>query len=290
MRTLQGKSVVITGAASGIGEALAHAGAARGARLLLADIDATGLDRVVLALKAKGAECSGLVTDTGSEPAIRALAEAAQTRLGGADIVINNAGVGLLAPVDKLVTSDAQWLMNINFWGVVHGCQAFIPQLRQRPDALLVNISSIFAMVSVPTQSIYNASKAAVRGFSDALREELQSTGVGVLCVHPGGIKTNIANRARITDVSMVADTDQEMRDNFDKVARTTPQQAAATIIHAIESRKTRVLIGADAWFMDWMFRLFPAHASHWLSNLGHWMRRRAASQSRATKGQDKTL
>jgi short-subunit dehydrogenase len=288
MRTLQGKSVVITGAASGIGEALAHASAEKGARLLLADIDAAGLDRVVSALKAKGTECSALVTDTGNEVAIYALAEVAKTRLGGADIVINNAGVGLLAPVDKLLTSDAHWLMNINFWGVVHGCQAFIPQLRQRPDAVLVNISSIFAMVSVPTQSIYNASKAAVRGFSDALREELQSTGVGVLCVHPGGIKTNIANRARITDVSLVADTDQEMRDNFDKVARTTPQQAAATIIQAIESRKTRVLIGADAWFMDWMFRLFPAHASHWLSNIGQWLRRRAATNVRGQQTQNK--
>lgn len=134
-------------------------------------------------------------------------------------IVVNNAGVGLIAPVEKLSTTDAHWLMNINFWGVVHGCQAFLPQLRQRPDAVLVNISSIFAMVSVPTQSIYNASKAAVRGFSDGLREELHGSGVNVLCVHPGGIKTNIANSARITDVSMVADSDQEMRDNFAKVA-----------------------------------------------------------------------
>lgn len=288
MRTLQGKSVVITGAASGIGEALAHASAEKGARLLLADIDASGLERVVSAIRATGTECSSLVTDTGKEEDIYALAEAAQLRLGGADVLINNAGVGLLAPVDKLVTADAQWLMNINFWGVVHGCQAFIPQLRQRPDAVLVNISSIFAMVSVPTQSIYNASKAAVRGFSDALREELQSSDIGVLCVHPGGIKTNIANRARITDVSLVADSDQEMRDNFDKLARTTPQQAATTIIHAIESRKTRVLIGADAKLMDWMFRLFPSHASHWLSNIGQWMRRRAAANIRSPQPRDK--
>lgn len=290
MRTLQGKSVVITGAASGIGEALAHASAARGARLLLADIDATGLDRVVSALKAKGIECSGLVSDTGNEAAIYALAQEAQTRLGGADVLINNAGVGLMAPIEKLRTSDAQWLMNINFWGVVHGCQAFIPQMRQRPDAVLVNISSIFAMVSIPTQGIYNASKAAVRGFSDALREELRGSGLDVLCVHPGGIKTNIANSARITDVSMVADTEQEMRDNFTKLARTTPQQAAVVILRAIESRKTRVLIGADARFMDWMFRLFPAHASHWLSNIGQWMRRRNAAKAGATSTQNKTV
>lgn len=290
MRTLQGKSVVITGAASGIGEALAHASAARGARLLLADIDAAGLDRVVSVLKAKGVECSGLVSDTGDEAALYALAQEAQTRLGGADMLINNAGVGLMAPIEKLRTMDAQWLMNINFWGVVHGCQAFIPHMRQRPDAVLVNISSIFAMVSIPTQGIYNASKAAVRGFSDALREELRGSGLDVLCVHPGGIKTNIANSARITDVSMVADSDQEMRDNFTKLARTTPQQAAAVILHAIESRKTRVLIGADARFMDWMFRLFPAHASHWLSNIGQWMRRRNAAKAGSTSTQNNTV
>ena len=128
--------------------------------------------------------------------------------LAGADIVINNAGVGLIAPVDKLSTEDAHWLMNINFWGVVHGCRHFLPQLRGRPDALLVNISSIFAMVSMPTQSIYNASKAAVRGFSDALREELRADGIDVLCVHPGGIQTNIANASRVVDVTMVADSE----------------------------------------------------------------------------------
>lgn len=275
MRTLQGKSVVITGAASGIGEALALACAARGSRLLLADIDAAGLERVRQAARALGAHCDMQVTDTGSEVAIQKLAAYAQSTGAVADIVINNAGVTLIAPVDKLQTADAQWLMNINFWGVVHGCRAFIPQLRQRPDTVLVNISSIFAMVSVPTQSIYNASKAAVRGFSDALREELRESGVSVLCVHPGGIQTNIANKARITDVSMVADSDQEMRDNFAKVARTTPAQAAEVIIQAIETRKTRVLIGIDAKLMDWMFRLFPAHSSRWLSKLGQWMRQR---------------
>lgn len=275
MRTLKDKFVVITGAASGIGEALALSCAARGARLLLADIDATGLDRVRLAVEALGAQCFMQVTDTGSEDAIKSLAYYAESTGAGADIVINNAGVGLLSPVDRLRTADAHWLMNINFWGVVYGCRAFIPQLRQRPDTVLVNISSIFAMVSMPTQSIYNASKAAVRGFSDALREELRSDGVDVLCVHPGGIKTNIVNKARFTDVSMVADSDQEVRDYFVKVARTTPAQAAAVIIQAIESRKTRVLIGVDARVLDWMFRLFPTHSSRWMNRMGQWMRHR---------------
>jgi short-subunit dehydrogenase len=281
-RSLGGKAVVITGAASGIGEALALACAARGARLLLADINASGLERVQRAVQATGGECHIYVTDTGDENAIKLLAACAISTWGGVDIVINNAGVSLVAPVDKLSTEDAHWLMNINFWGVVHGCRHFLPQLRGRPDALLVNISSIFAMISMPTQSIYNASKAAVRGFSDALREELRPDGVDVLCVHPGGIKTNIANASRVVDVAMVADSEQAMRDTFTQLARTTPAQAASAIIRAIETRKTRVLIGADARFLDALFRLAPARATRWFATLGRRLRDRARRQSAA--------
>ncbi len=273
MRTLQGKVVVITGAASGIGAALAAGLARKGARLMLADVDAPGLERVATALRATGCDCQTSLTDTGSEEAIHQLAARTAAQLGPADVVINNAGVGLIAPVEGLQTRDAHWLMNINFWGVVHGCQAFLPQLRSRPEAVLVNISSIFAMISMPTQSIYNAAKAAVRGFSDALREELRDSPVRVLCVHPGGIQTNIANKARITDSRMVADSDQEARDNFLKVARTTPEEAARVIIAAIESGKTRVLIGADAKFMDFLFRLAPSRSSAWVTRIGQRMR-----------------
>jgi len=284
MFTLKGKVVVITGAASGIGEALAQGMAKRGARLMLADINAVGLQNLTTRLRSEGCDCVCLVTDTGNEAAIHALAMQTQATLGPADVVINNAGVGLIAPVEKVSSSDAHWLMNINFWGVVHGCQAFLPQLRTRPEALLVNVSSIFAMVSVPTQSIYNASKAAVRGFSDALREELRGSAVGVLCVHPGGISTNIANMARITDSSMVADSDQEMRDNFLKVAHTTPAQAAQIIMAAIESGKTRVLIGPDAKIMDLLFRLAPGRSSAWITSLGN--RMRGMGQKRRPQGQ----
>jgi short-subunit dehydrogenase len=276
MRSLRGKSVVITGVASGIGKALAMGMAQRGARLLLADIDAVGLQRVVGIIQSIGVECHGLVTDTGSESAIHALAEEAHTRLGGADVLINNAGVALVSPVEGMPTKDAHWLMNINFWGVVHGCQAFLPQLRERPEAVLVNVSSIFAMVSMPTQSIYNASKAAVRGFSDALREELRGTSIAVLTVHPGGIKTNIANKARITDSRMVASSDQAFRSHFEQVARTTPAQAAEAIIQAIETGKTRLLIGADARVLDWMFRLVPTRSSRWLTDISRSMSKRA--------------
>jgi short-subunit dehydrogenase len=243
--------------------------------LLLADIDANGLLRVVAAMQTTGAECHGLVTDAGSEVALQALADEALLRLGGTDILINNAGVALVTPVDQMQTVDAQWLMNINFWGVVHGCRLFLPQMRKRPQAMLVNISSIFAMVSMPTQSIYNASKAAVRGFSDALREELRGSQVGVLCVHPGGIRTNIANKARITDSSMLAGSDQAFRNHFDHVARTTSVEAAESIIAAIASRQIRLLIGIDAKVLDWMFRLAPTRSSRWLTALNSMMRRR---------------
>jgi short-subunit dehydrogenase len=270
MRSVRGKIVVITGAASGIGAALATSMAAQGARLMLADIDAAGLESLGATLRLQGCDCHTWVTDTGNEAAIYALAAQAEQRFGAVDILINNAGVGLVAPVDKLPTADAHWLMNINFWGVVHGCQAFLPLMRKSPDAV----------VSVPTQSIYNASKAAVRAFSDGLREELRGSNVEVLCVHPGGIKTNIANNSRIVDVSLIADSAQEMRDNFSNLARTTPQQAAAVIVHAIERGKTRVLIGADAKIMDWIFRLFPASASRWTSALGQHLR----AKSQASK------
>jgi short-subunit dehydrogenase len=278
MRTLKDKAVVITGSASGIGEGLAMVCAARGARLFLADIDEAGLNRVRSAILTQhpDAVCHTMVTDTGNEADIHALAQEAQALLGGADVLINNAGVALVAPVEKLLTADAHWLMNINFWGVVHGCKAFLPQMRQRPAAVLVNVSSIFAMVSMPTQSIYNASKAAVRGFSDALREELRGTSIRVLTVHPGGIRTNIANKARVTDVRMMAASEQEFKDHFLQMARTTSEQAAQVIVKAIESGSTRVLIGADATVLDTLYRMFPTRASAWLTRISESMRQRA--------------
>lgn len=286
-RRIKGQSVVITGAASGIGEALALELAARGARLLLADINADGLERVAAAARKVGAICHVRLVDTGCEEALFELASHALDTLGGTDILINNAGVGLVAPVQSMQLADAQWLMNINFWGVVHGCRAFLPQLRSRPDAVVVNLSSIFAMVSLPTQSMYNASKAAVRAFSDGLRLELAGTTVGVLCVHPGGIRTEIANNSRVGDVSMIANTPQEMRKTFSRLAMTTPEQTALSIVKAIEIRQSRLLVGSDAWVMDWMSRLFPARASGWSHAFGQWLRARA--QARSAQRQHKT-
>ena len=285
MQSLHKKVVVITGAASGIGRALALECAGRGARLFLADIDEAGLADVCARVQAAGTQCQTKRVDAGSEADIFALAQACAERYGGADVLINNAGVTLVSSVDKLQTPDAQWLMNINFWGVVHGCRAFLPQMRKRPEAMLVNISSIFAMVSVPSQSMYNAAKAAVRGFSDSLREELRSSSVAVLCVHPGGIRTNIANSARMADLSLLEMSAQQMRDGFAQNARTTPEQAATAIVRAIERGQTRLMIGMDARILDWVYRIVPARASGWITALGRRRQQATLRQLREKAG-----
>jgi NADP-dependent 3-hydroxy acid dehydrogenase YdfG len=283
MESLRGKTVVITGAASGIGEALARELAARGARLMLADIDAARLEALAAELASAGADCDWSRCDSADEAALMALAGRTERRFGAADVLVNNAGVALVAPVGSLDAHDAHWLMGVNFWGVVHGCRAFLPQLRARPEAVVVNVSSIFAMVSVPTQSMYNASKAAVRAFSDSLREELRDTPVRVLCVHPGGIRTAISRNARIVDLAMVADSAEQMHANFERNARTTPREAALQILLAIARRRTRLLIGFDAILFDLAYRLAPARASSWVTGLMRRMRARRGSGSAAS-------
>ena len=284
MTDLKNKTAVVTGAASGIGLALAHALASRGARLLLADVDNDGLQAVALALRAQGAQCLTQTCDVAQPAQMALLAERAAQELQGADILINNAGVALVSPVLSTALDDAQWLMDINFWGVVHGCRAFAPQMRTRPGCVIVNISSIYAMLSSPTQAFYNASKAAVRAFSDALREELRSDGqhhgVQVLCVHPGGVRTQIAVHARLGNISALADSAQHLHSQFAHAARTSPQAAAQSIVRALLQGRTRLLIGGDAHLGDWIYRLRPARASAWFSALlraarGRYLRQR---------------
>ena len=275
MNALAAKAVVITGAASGIGQALARAAAARGARLLLADLNAPALAVLAQSLTDAGASCFSQPCNVAIADDLLALARTAETLLGGADVLINNAGVALVSPINGTPLADAHWLMDINFWGVVHGCQAFTPQLRARPGSAIVNLSSVFAMVSMPTQGYYNASKAAVRALSDALREELRDSGVQVLCVHPGGVRTAIARQARFGDISSVADSAEALHAQFDAVARTSPEQAATAILDALAAGRSRVLIGPDARLGDWLFRLAPARASAWFSSLARWQRDR---------------
>ena len=283
MKSLHKKLVVITGAASGIGEALAHACAEAGADLLLADIDKQRLNSLAAALigqfKKAGTNQRVLTQscDVASEADVQTLAATAVQEFGGADVLFNNAGVALVAPVLSGKLADAHWLMDINFWGVVHGCRAFAPQMHARPDAVIVNISSIFAMLSLPTQSFYNASKAAVRAFSDSLREELRvcrkdetgsKYGIHVLCVHPGGIRTRLVEQARLGNITAMAANAESLNKQFKRIARTSPEQAAIAIINAVNKRKTRLLIGADARVCDFLYRLFPSRASAWFAGM----------------------
>jgi short-subunit dehydrogenase len=272
--------VVISGAASGIGEALARSLAERGASLMLCDIHEKRLQEVHLSLTRKhperAQEFRSQILDVSSLEGYQTLAGDVKAIWGRVDVVINNAGVSLIEPVASMSEKDAHWIMGINFWGVFNGCKAFIPLLQHSQASkkageaacAIVNISSIFAMVSMPTQSLYNAAKAAVRGFSDSLREELRPEGIAVLCVHPGGIKTRIVEQARFGDLRATGLSAADMKSNFQANAATTADSAAAQIITALEKGKTRLLIGLDARLLDRLFRLLPASASRRFSKL----------------------
>ncbi len=283
MQSFKDRVVVITGAASGIGEALAQALTAQGAQLLICDVDMDRLEAVASGLRARGGRCLSQRCDVARADDLMALEERAREAFGGVDVLINNAGVGLVSPVRSLNPDDAHWLIDINFWGVVNGSRIFLPLLQARPGSTIVNLSSVFAMISVPTQSMYNASKAAVRAFSDALREEIRELQVHVLCVHPGGIKTRIAKQSRLGDYSALADSPEALHAQFDQMARTSASQAADVIIRAVQSRQSRVLIGQDARMGDLLFRLFPARASAWVAGIA---RRQLARKLSAVKAQ----
>jgi NAD(P)-dependent dehydrogenase (short-subunit alcohol dehydrogenase family) len=259
MKTLATKTVVITGAASGIGRALALECATRGSRLAISDVDESGLAETAHAARSHGAEVDTTRLDVADRAAIYAWAAHVRERLGGADVLVNNAGVSLSHAIERMSDEDFEWLFNINFWGVVNGCKAFLPQLRERPEAHIVNLSSVFGIIAVPTQAAYNAAKFAVRGYTEALRQELRATGVGVTCVHPGGINTNIARRGRHYETTDGAPTTTtQAATEFERVARTSPASAARAIVGAILHDRERLLIGADAHVIDWVARLMP--------------------------------
>ena len=258
----EGATAVITGAGSGIGRALALELAGRGANLAVSDIDSVGLSETVTRCEdaAKGsAKSRGFHVDVSDRQAVLSHAEEVMSEFGRVDLVFNNAGVAVTATVEELKWEDFDWLMGINFWGVVHGTKAFLPHLISSADGYLVNISSVFGLIGVPTQSAYNAAKFGVRGFTEALREEMimERRPVTVCCVHPGGIRTNIARNSRS---SVLDETEkQKMANDFDRVARTTPERAARTILRGMERRKARILIGPDAYAIDAMEQLLGA-------------------------------
>ena len=250
-----GKIAAITGAGSGIGRALALQLNRAGCELYLSDISNAGLQETVSLLERKDIAANPQQLDVSDKAAVHAWAERIAAERGHVDIVINNAGVAYAATVEDSDYEHHEWLMSINFWGVVYGTQAFLPLLRKSTQGHLLNVSSVFGLVGVQTQSAYNAAKFAVRGYTEALRQELAGSNIHVCCVHPGGIKTNIARNARGGDANMSAD---QRGDEFLKYARTTAESAAAQMIRAIEKRKKRLLIGADAKYISLISRLLP--------------------------------
>lgn len=256
MQDFHNKVCVITGAGSGIGQALALELAGRGARLAISDINAENVAATAEQARHRGAEVESYGLDVSSREAVYEHAEQVGQRFGSVNLVVNNAGVALDKDVLDTPIEDYEWIMGINFWGVLYGSKAFLPRLIDSGDGHLVNISSVFGLFAVPGQSGYNAAKFAVRGFTEALRQEMLSAGhsVGVSCVHPGGVRTSIAKSAR-SDLH----TAQELDDAFQKVARTTPAKAAQTILRGVERRHARILIGADAHALDLMTRVLAS-------------------------------
>lgn len=264
MRDFHGKVAAITGAGSGIGRALALQLAGEGARLALSDIDDEGLAQTARQVADAGARCTATTLDVADRERVFAWAGDCRAAHGQVNLLFNNAGVALAAAAASVRPEDFQWIMGINFWGVVHGTQAFLPHLRASGDGHVVNLSSIFGMVAMPTQAAYNATKFAVRGYTEALRMELELEGapVGVTCVHPGGIATRIATSMRVDpEMQRITGRDAEaIRRQSDRLLQTTtPQQAAARILAGVKRNARRVLIGPDARALDLVQRVLGA-------------------------------
>jgi butyryl-CoA dehydrogenase len=249
----------ITGAGSGIGRALAVNLAAQGAHLALCDIDEAGLAETVTQCEGYGVKITSQRVDVADRAAVEAWAERVVSDHDKVNLVVNNAGVALGATVESMRYEDFEWLMNINFWGVVYGTKAFLPHLKASGEGHVVNLSSIFGLVSVPSQSAYNAAKFAVRGFTDTLRMELEieRAPVSVTTIHPGGIKTNIAKNARIDDsIAGITGDPEKARRDFERIFVTSPEKAARQILTAVQRDRRRALIGPDAKVVDFLSRL----------------------------------
>lgn len=248
---------VITGAGSGIGHATALALAKRGCNLALADINPAAVELTAIEARQRGVQASFHSLDVADRDAVRALPEAVRAAHGRVDLLVNNAGVALGGTFEQVSEEDFEWLMDINFNGVVRMTRAFLPMLRASDDARIVNLSSIYGIISPPGQSAYSASKFAVRGFSNALRHELEGTSVGVTVVHPGGVATAIAKNARVP-AGAPADEVERGRKIAQGMLRLPPKAAAEIIVRGIERREARILVGSDAKTVSVLERIAP--------------------------------
>jgi short-subunit dehydrogenase len=259
--TFAGRTCVITGAASGIGAALATDLARRRAVVALVDKDVDGLMQVAELARELGAgDVSTYVADLSDGGDRTDLAAEVAGRHGGTDLLVNNAGVSLSGTFEQVSMKDFDWLMEINLHAVIRTTKAFLPQLLSRPGSHIANVSSLFGLMAPPAQVAYVTSKFGVRGFTEALRHELAPSGVGVTVIHPGGIKTNIAANARLSGDDETGEQAEAARKFAEAALRMPPEQAAAEIVAAIQARKPRLVITSEAKVADLLTRLTPGH------------------------------
>ena len=259
MKSFSDKVAAITGAGSGIGRALALQLAGEGCHLALSDINETGLAETAERARAHGVRVTTKSLDVSDRPNVYAWADEVMAEHGRVNLIFNNAGVALASTLEGVDYADFEWIVNINFWGVVYGTKAFLPHLKASGEGHVVNISSVFGILTVPTQGAYNATKFAVRGFTEALRQELELAGssVSATCVHPGGIRTNIARDSRVAD-NVARMISGDPRERFSKLFITSPEEAARVILRAVRRNKRRVLVGRDAHVIDAATRALP--------------------------------
>jgi NAD(P)-dependent dehydrogenase (short-subunit alcohol dehydrogenase family) len=261
MRDFRDRVAVVTGAGSGIGRALAGALARRGARLALVDLDERGLAEAAAEVAALGRPASAHAADVSDRARMAALPEEVLRAHSRVSLLVNNAGVSVGGTFEEQSLEDLDWIVGVNFWGVVHGCKFFLPHLRAEAEAHIVNLSSMFGLTGFPGQSSYCATKFAVRGFSESLQAELRDAGIGVTCVHPGGVRTNIVRRSRTRDEA----ARDRMVERFDRFAM-PPERAAERILRAVERNRPRVVICREAHAADWLKRIAPAASQRLLA------------------------
>lgn len=254
---LKGRTALITGAGSGIGRAISCSLAQRGCHLALSDINEAGLTETATLVSGRGVRVTQHRLDVSDRAEIEAFPAMVKPVHGGIDIMVNNAGVAVGGAFEQVAEKDFEWLFEINFWGVVRMTRAFLPMLSKSSDARIVNLSSVFGLVSPPGQSAYSASKFAVRGFSQSLARELAETRIGVTVVHPGGVATRIATDARIPE-GLPADEVAQHREKFQSLLKLSPEKAGDIIVRGIERRKSRVIVGNDAKVLALMERIAP--------------------------------
>lgn len=270
MKNLQDKVVVVTGAASGIGKALAAAFAKQNCHLALNDYNVEGLEQIVKELKAQSSQkIIGVPFDVSKKEAMQDFVKRVESDFGKADIMINNAGVALgKVSGENIELEDFEWLMGINFWGMVYGSKFFIPLLKQQKEAALVNVSSVFGLAGIPYQTAYCSSKFAIKGYTESLMQEamLEYPHLVVHSVHPGGINTNIGKNSRKAPNVSEAEH-KKLMTNFDKALITPPDELAEYVVKCVQQKRRRIIVGSKAGLVDFITRFFPNRYFNFILN-----------------------